>query len=268
MSTTMTAADVKAALAVRHGVNSGSGAWVGIEEAFCGWRSAGGGIDYLAIGAWKTASLPGLPSAGKWETCPRCGYGNRTRNPECDVCDGSGRAWDASFPVVAYEVKVSRSDYRREVDGYTPGKDAVRSRGVDPWPAKARWALKRSHYYMFATPAGLLRDYEIKRREPWDEVSLAALEAEVGRLRGRPLWLPPEAGLIEVDGRGCVVKVKAPRRPAPPPLTRPEMAELLRHSLDPNSMREARLENARLRGDVDRLYARLREAEGRLEAAA
>lgn len=83
----MKAAEVKEALARRHGEKSGE--WVGIEEAFCGFQTAGGGIDFFAIGVWLSAKAPGLP--------------------------GAGRA--VINPVVSYEVKVSRSDFRKELYG-------------------------------------------------------------------------------------------------------------------------------------------------------
>jgi hypothetical protein len=201
------APEVKDALRRRHGYSVGpdgryscsNGAWVCIEEAFSGFASPGGGIDLLAIGAWSTAKAPGLKGAGR-----------RVRNP-----------------IVAYEVKVSRSDYRREVNGYQPSAQAshlTRVRGsVPPWPMKAYWALKRSNYFVFATPKGLLRDEEVERRE---------------RPEGGGLWLPPEAGLVEVDERGwCEVRVPAEASEAEP-ITMHEAAELIRHALHP--MRERR----------------------------
>ncbi len=209
----MKAEQVKAALRARHGCNGPSGEWVCIEEAFSGWATAGGGIDVFAVGAWKTASAPGLKGAGKW-----C---NVRVNDRLEVTD------DARWPLVAYEVKVSRADYRREVNGYRSGPTAKAFKYVPPWPGKAQWALERSHYFMFATPKGLLTDDEIATRE----------RPEKG------LWLPPEAGLIEVDGRGCTVRVPAPRRDSRQ-LTRPEIAELVRHAVDPNQLRTLRQDAA------------------------
>lgn len=232
----MKACEVKAALAQRHGSEYGSGAWVCIEEAFSGFATMSGGIDLLAIGVWKTARAAGLPQAGK------CHH-NR-QEPE----------WDARNPIVAYEVKVSRADFRRELYGYTPGSNASwRSRPVPAWPTKAAGALERSHYFMFAVPAGLLKGEEIERREkPAD---------------GKGLWVPPEAGLIEVDDAGCHVRVDAPRRPCPPPLGRHEIAELIRHAVDPNSERLARAELVAVCNQRDRLARKLEALEDKLEPA-
>lgn len=226
----MTAAEVKAALSRRHGCNGSSGEWVCIEEAFCGFTSAGGGVDLLAIGAWQTARITGCPGSGKAHR-----HGNAKDFAE----------HDARHPVVAYEVKVSRSDFRRELYGYAPGPNTKwRTRPVPPWPRKAFFALERSHYFLFAVPKGLLRDDEIERRK------------RPGDAKG--LWLPEEAGLVEVDGRGCTVRVPAPRRAARP-LTTGETAELLRHGIDPNKGRQARERIGYLEGQVESLRERIRE---------
>lgn len=214
----MTAADVKAALRRRHGCEGGSGEWVCIEEAFSGWQSAGGGVDLLAIGAWRSAKAPGLPGAGRR---------------------------GAAHSVVSYEVKVSRSDYAREVNGYQPGPNTSwRTRPVPPWPAKAQFALERSHYFMFATPRGLLKPWEIKlRARPEAHLDLSIPKCS--------LWLPPEAGLLEVDTAGrCHVVVPAVRTEARA-FTVPETAELLRHGIDPNRERRLREQNATLRQQVE-----------------
>jgi hypothetical protein len=125
-------------------------------------------------------------------------------------------------PIVAYEVKVSRSDYKREVNGYFPSFKAswkTRVKGGTPaWPGKAYWSLQRSNYFVFAVPEGLLKDEEIERRT---------------RSEGRGLWLPEEAGLIEVDKHGfCRVRAAAPAREARTWTTH-EIAELIRHVADP-----------------------------------
>lgn len=208
----MKAKDVKEALRRRHGCDTAAGQWVCVEEAFCGITSRGGGIDLLAIGAWQTAKAPGLPNTGRR---------------------------GARYPLVAYEVKVSRADFRREVNGYTPGAGTKwTTRPVPPWPGKAFFALERSHYFMFATPKGLLKDDEIQRRE-------------------RPqsgLWLPPEAGLIEVDSAGrCIVRTPAPSPRSPRQLDVGEIAELIRHAIDPNRERRVREENAHLRNQIEHL---------------
>src|ERR1041384_3669339 len=54
-----TAAEVKAALRRRH--PEGGGMWVCIDEAFSGIANGCGGIDLLAVGAWRSAKAPGLP---------------------------------------------------------------------------------------------------------------------------------------------------------------------------------------------------------------
>jgi len=193
--TKMKAADVKDAIRRRHGYYSSlRGQWVCIEEAFSGFASNGGGIDVLAIGVWQSAKVPGLKGAGK-----------EVRNA-----------------IVAYEVKVSRADYKREVNGYQPSEKASwKTRvkgGTAPWPKKAYWALRRSNYFVFATPKGLLKPEEIARRE---------------RPEGGGLWLPPEAGLIEVNEWGwCEVMASAVPREAEP-ITIHEAAELIRHAVDP-----------------------------------
>lgn len=181
----MTARQVRDALRRRHGCGGDvyTGEWVCITEAFSGWVGGGKGVDLLAVGAWASAKVPGLP-----------GCGNR-------------RGIDTTYPVVAYEVKISRSDFARELYGKRgrpywdwSGGDPVRrpgEEGVGAWPEKARLALARAHYFMFAVPAGLLTDGEIARREPWEGP------------RGRGLYVPAEAGLVEVTKRGCRVRVPA-----------------------------------------------------------
>jgi hypothetical protein len=214
-----TAVEIKDVLRTRHGCHTGSREWVCIEEAFCGPQSAGGGIDLFAVGAWATAGAPGLSGAGKahgeWgpvEMDER--NGRTTRTPPED---------DARWPLVAYEIKVSRADFAREVNGTSPGHRSSKS-PKPPWPAKAMYALDRTHYFMFAVPKGLLTDDEIERRS----------RPEKG------LWLPPEAGLIEIDkdpATGLLideVRVPAPRR-IPRLLKRNEVAELLRYVIDPPS---------------------------------
>lgn len=203
----LTSAQVEEALRRRHP----TGEWVCVDEAFSGFASYGtGGIDLLAIGAWKTAKAPGLPG---------CGKVNR------DYRGNDPSDWqeiDARNPLVGYEIKVSRSDFKREIYGYTPGEGASRSsRRVPRWPAKAQFALERVHFFVFATPRGLLFDDEIARREPWGE-------GEAPR-RGA-LYLPAGVGLVEVDASGCTVRQPAVLRPNPVPWTRHETHELLRRA--------------------------------------
>lgn len=63
---------------------------------------------------------------------------------------------------VAYEVKVSRSDFRREVRA----------------PLKRRWALLLSNEFYFAAPAGLIKPDELP-----PEAGLVELDAPDGRVR-------------------------------------------------------------------------------------
>ena len=166
----MTAKEVLAALEARH-EKAGPGAWVCLREALSGWSTMSGGIDLLALGVWKTSKVGG--------------------------CPGIGRGL-ATHPRVAYEVKVSRSDFRKELEGYEPGAAALRAyaegsrrsypRSAPAWPDKQADALRLTNYFVFATPKGLLTHEEVERREPWPPGS---------RHKGK-LWLPKEAGLVEV----------------------------------------------------------------------
>lgn len=153
----------------------------------------------------------------------------------------SGKVEGVNYPRVGYEVKISRSDYRREL--LQPDK---RMRNVE-------WC----NAFYFAVPRGLLTADEIAFEEP--EVGFDAFAREacqepgcrkgkveallVGPLpkwRGewRPLvdyrctncggrgwtarslverewptlWVPRDVGLIEVDGRGCRVTRRSPVR--------------------------------------------------------
>lgn len=185
----VTAQDVKDALRGRHPATAG--AWVCVEEAFSGFASTCGGIDLLAIGAWRSAKAPGLPGAGRG---------------------------DATNATVGYEVKVSRSDMRRELYGYQPGEGTKRNtRAVPKWPGKQQWALGHVHFFLFATPAGLLHQDEIERRVPWGDDAP----------RKGALYLPEGVGLVEIDGRGCHVRAAAERRD-PQPWSRHQTHELMR----------------------------------------
>lgn len=192
------ATDVEAALR-RHHANQGTGAWVCIDEALSGYA---GGIDLLAIGAWRSSKTPAL------------------------IVPKSGGAVDVTYPLVAYEIKVSRSDFRKELVG-SEMKRTKRgwSYGHGPWPAKAERAIERSNYFLFAVPAGLLHDDEIERRAPWQTETDALLP--VSAPRKGALWLPEGVGLVEVSTKGVRVRVKAPPRNAQP-LTRGENAEIMR----------------------------------------
>lgn len=227
----MKAREVLDALRRRHGADGGTGEWVCVEEAFCGWASAGGGIDLLAIGAWRTAKAQGLPGAGR-----NNGRSHGGRRPEDD----------ARYPVVAYEVKVSRADMRRELYGYAPKvARSYRTRAVLPWPGKAHQALAVSHFFMFAVPVDLLTERELEQDSPQED---------------RSLFVPPEAGLLEVSASGkCHVRITAPRR-VPRALERGEVAELIRHAVDPNQLRKAREQVRALEGTIGSYERRLREA--------
>lgn len=235
------ARDVLDALLVRHGIEAGDGSWACVEEAFCGWRSAGGGIDLFAMAVHTSARRSGL--AGP--------------------VHGPGYVARPKHPVVAYEVKVSRSDFRREVDGvpdrfwteesrakhwmgrYVKDGD-LKERGRPGWPSKARHALDRSNYFVFATPKGLLTKEERERREPWGDAS-------------KRLWLPPEAGLFEVGARGGVtVAVPAPLRAARD-LRTEEIAELIRHGTTPATMRNAVAKVKRLEETIESLRSAIED---------
>lgn len=218
----MTAADVRDALRRRHSATQhmGSriihGAWTTLEE----YR----GIDLLAISAHASPS--------------------------------SGRVRGVRYPRVGYEVKVSRSDYRREL--LAPSKRS----------ANVAWC----NAFYFAVPSGLLATDELAFVPPIadsDAVTrVPCIHAGSRRAYGhgrdreqlrpcykgtrdgaligplpewqryRPhvaypcdgcggkgygeksiaerewptLWVPPDVGLIEVDGRGCRVTRPSPVR--------------------------------------------------------
>jgi hypothetical protein len=125
---------------------------------------------------------------------------------------------------VAYEIKVSRADFRHEI----------------AQPRKRELALRFSHQFFFATPAGLVQVSE----------------------------LPPECGLVEVDEDGKVRVVRdAPVR-AMEQLPAGFVASLGRHAA--RSGRSSREVNAMdeelqvLREDRDSQRANRRYAEGRL----
>lgn len=208
----MTAAEVIAALRRRHHLDGPTGEWVGITEAFSGMTSFGGGVDFLAIGAWASANVPGLERR---------------------------RAGGLRHPVVSYEVKTSRADFRRELYGYVPGPTAQRQRTVPPWPGKAHFALERSNYFFFATPKGLLTEDEVDRTLPWENG------------RGRGLYVPEGAGLVEVGAHGCSLVLTAARRDGRP-LTTGETAELIRHAVDPNRERLLRERVRNLEVELER----------------
>jgi hypothetical protein len=94
-----------------------------------------------------------------------------------------------SYPVVGYEVKVDRGDYRSELRK----------------PEKRQHALTICNEFYFAVPRGLLRDDEID----------ATAQPELGE---PSLWVPGDVGLVVVDGRGCRVAKPAPLNRDPDPI--------------------------------------------------
>lgn len=92
---------------------------------------------------------------------------------------------DPKYRRVSYEIKVSRSDYRRE---------------LARWPQKAAVALRLGHQFYFAIPAGMLTPGERTRRP----------QPHPG------LWVPEPAGLIEVNAdRVCEIRMRAAVTDAP-----------------------------------------------------
>lgn len=222
----MTAAEVKAALMLRHPAYDaglqGPGQWTCVAE----WHN----IDLLCFNAWASGG-------------PR--YGR-----------------------VGYEVKVSRSDYRRELLK----------------PSKRAGAVAFCHEFYFAVPKGLLKDDEVAykptpeladfgayRREhcpgyygtrcvpsgrkrtgiyrvrfgsgyarsmqPWRrdyDVTCPTCEgkgyiaASLAERIAPYLWVPADVGLIEVSAGGCRVVRNAPRRETKP-LHEDHVALLVRH---------------------------------------
>jgi hypothetical protein len=178
------------------------------------------------------------------------------------------RCWSAGigFRRVAYEIKVDRGDFRRE---------------LQLWPRKAQAGLELGHQFIFAVPRGLLRDDELQAHGP--------------DLEGKRLWVPAEAGLVEfgwgpeyddcdeeqietlravgeIDGRDLVARLvrRAPLRRVPA-LGDREVALALRHRLMPNPARMSRREAEHMREAAKRTEERLavareheREAEERL----
>ncbi len=156
----MTAAEVKAALRRRHPATQGMGArtvpgpWTCIEELL--------GCDLVAFSAHQRAATNGVSRA-------------------------------ARYPRVGYEVKVSRSDYRREIRN----------------TSKRDQAVAYCHHFYFAVPADLLTAEEIARE------------------RGN-LCVPPDVGLIVVTGSGCHVAREAPLTLEPRAIEGAVLAKLVR----------------------------------------
>jgi hypothetical protein len=98
-----------------------------------------------------------------------------------------------NFRRIAYEVKVSRGDFYRE---------------LDRWPSKAAAGLRLAHQFVFVVPEGMLGPEDM-RRDARGQLRLAGT-------RRRRLWVPPEAGLMEVnEDRVCRMRLRAPITDAP-----------------------------------------------------
>jgi hypothetical protein len=98
-----------------------------------------------------------------------------------------------NFRRIAYEVKVSRGDFYRE---------------LDRWPCKAAAGLRLAHQFVFVVPEGMLGPDDM-RRDARGQLRLAGT-------RRRRLWVPPEAGLMEVnEDRVCRMRLRAPITEAP-----------------------------------------------------
>lgn len=94
-----------------------------------------------------------------------------------------------NYPLVGYEVKVSRSDYRKELR----------------CSFKRAKAVSRTNAFYLAVPAGLLKPVELVRRSSAGD-------------KERTLWIPDDVGLVVVTARGCSVVHESPTRPRLAPL--------------------------------------------------
>lgn len=139
---------------------------------------------------------------------------------------------------IAYEIKVSRSDFAAE---------------LRQWPGKAQRAVDFAHQYVFATPPGLLKSDEVKRRGP--------------RANGKGLWVPQIAGLLEVDANGGGGRMrKMPQtRPSARNLTDYDIACLVRYAHRPYAEADAQRMRAEARGIAAKAE---REKRAALEASA
>lgn len=159
-----------------------------------------------------------------------------------------------SYPIVGYEVKVSRGDYRSEL--------------LKPY--KRVKGRSRCHEFYFAVPKGLLKPHEIEYVEPewepedfmrvtcpdrchkvrghgyshyiqvscpwprpaqtWREVEMGYVPCETCGGKGYieksrvekeapTLWVPKDVGLIEVSSRGCHVTKRSPVVKEPEPFS-------------------------------------------------
>jgi hypothetical protein len=219
----MTAAEVKEKLRGRHpatlslGQETIPGPWITIEE----WN----GIDFLAFSAHATPP--------------------------------SGGAKGVRYPRIGYEVKISRSDLRRELLA----------------PSKRRQNVDWCNAFYFATPKGLLTKEEIAFEEPYhfrdprtfsrkgcpglcqkDSYKHSSnygkrmrysksrrefIECDICEGKGYTdisraekeaptLWVPSDVGLIEVSEGGARIIKSAPTRKKVPDIGGQQLHDLLR----------------------------------------
>jgi hypothetical protein len=196
---TVTAADVAAAVRRHYGIGSG-------EPAMCEWAV----LDEvsLSVGSWTQGRID-LLVVRAWSGKPK----------------GHERH--------AIEVKVSRSDFLREIK--PPGPNAgPRTRTRRHGEAKYGAMRDLAHRAFYAAPAGIIR----------------------------PAELPPGFGLLEVTDRGVRCAVQAPRRGDVGALPESVVVAILRRA----STAEERLRRGAA-GDPAERAAALAEHVRRLEAA-
>lgn len=234
-----TAAEVKAALYARHPGSGGQmpGPWTCIEE----WR----GIDLLAFSAWSSASR---------------------------------------YARVGYEVKVSRSDLRREL--LRPDKRTANVEWCDEFYFALPAMLLTEDELSFTQPAwtaddfkrtpcrysyrgpecpehradpgpcargkrstlmiGPLREWERSHRRHVDVTcencgGRGYEEKSLVEREGPTCWVPPDVGLVVVDGRGTRLIKKSPRRQTVPQMNRSELGQFVRFvSMRPDPRHHAR----------------------------
>lgn len=139
-------------------------------------------------------------------------------------------AWTQPKPArcrharIGYEVKVSRSDYKRELER----------------PFKRAGAVAFCHEFYFAVPEGLLKTDEIE----WIEPSPDAPDAAEVRARAPLLWVPADCGLVIVSGRGTPMVIRrAPLNRDPSPIADGMLADLVRWVSYRPDTRHAKLSN-------------------------
>jgi len=114
-------------------------------------------------------------------------------------------AWPSGgFETIAYEVKVSRSDFQRDIKQ----------------PLKQRHGRLYASQFYFATPPGLLKPEEMP-----DWAGLIEVEA------AEPIKVYAEAGYVETIRHHCAIRVSAPDLPRIHP-TWPFVASLMRARME------------------------------------